>query len=157
MPFGRNRTFVGREEILGQLLERIPPGADDVNCQRTAIEGLGGVGKTQIALEAAYRVREKYSDCSVFWVPAVDTASFENAYREIGRQLKIRGTDDDRADVKSLVKATLNHDFTGRWLMIVDNADDVELLFSQETYGDMPNGLSLGRCLPSNPNGSEAS
>ena len=75
VPFDRNKDFVGRESILAQLLETIPPSTDNDTCQRTAIEGLGGVGKTQIASEAAFRVREKHRDCSVFWVPAIDAAT----------------------------------------------------------------------------------
>jgi hypothetical protein len=54
-----------------------------------AIVGLGGVGKTQIALETAFRIRDKYPDCSVFWVPAINTTSFEAAYRDIGRKLQL--------------------------------------------------------------------
>jgi hypothetical protein len=96
VPLGRNKDFVGRESLLAQLLEKIPPSADEDDCQRTAIEGLGGVGKTQIALEAAFRVHAKH-DCSVFWIPAVDATTFENAYREIGRQLGIQGIDEDKA------------------------------------------------------------
>jgi hypothetical protein len=129
VPFGRNKDFVGRESILAQLLGRIPPGVDGDDCQRTAIEGLGGVGKTQIALEAAFRVRDEHQDCSVFWVPAVDATSYENTYREIGRQLKVEGFDEDKADVRSLVRTALGHERAGSWLLIVDNADDVELLF----------------------------
>ncbi len=111
-----------------QLLERIPPSTDDGDCQRTAIEGLGGVGKTQIALEAASRVRKKHPDCSVFWVPAVDATSFENAYREIGRKLNIGGGE-EKTDIKLLVKTALSQESAGYWLLIVDNADDTELLF----------------------------
>lgn len=135
VPFGRNKDFVGRELILAQLLEKIPPSKDEDDCQRTAIEGLGGVGKTQLALEAAFRVREKYLDCSVFWVPANDSASFENAYSEIGQQLKIEGINEDKADVKLLVKTALSQ-ITGNWLLIIDNADDAELLFG--TTGATP-------------------
>ncbi|KAK3935926.1 putative kinesin light chain [Diplogelasinospora grovesii] len=132
VAFGRNKDFVGRKEILSDLLKRIPPSRDEDDCQRTAIEGLGGVGKTQIALEAAFQVR---GDCSVFWVPAVDATSFENAYRDIGRRLGIAGMDEDKADVKALVKAALSHESAGRWLLIVDNADDMELLFSATGTG----------------------
>jgi Flp pilus assembly protein TadD/nucleoside phosphorylase len=135
VPFGRNKDFVGRESVLAQLLEMIPPSADEKNCQRTAIEGLGGVGKTQIALEAAFRVQGEHPDCGVFWVPAVDAATFENAYREIGRQLKIEGIDKDEADVKSLVKTALSQS-ADNWLLIIDNADDVKLLFG--TTGATP-------------------
>jgi tetratricopeptide (TPR) repeat protein len=131
VPLGRNQDFVGRESLLSQLLEKIPPGANKDDCQRTAIEGLGGIGKTQIALEAAFRIHETH-DCGVFWVPAVDAITFENAYREIGRQLQIKGIDEDKADVKLLVKTTLSQS-THKWLLIIDNADDIELFFAGAT------------------------
>ncbi|KAI6080516.1 hypothetical protein F4821DRAFT_55383 [Hypoxylon rubiginosum] len=135
VPFGCNKNFVGRESILQQLLEKISPSTDQDDCQRTALEGLGGIGKTQIALEAAYQVRDKHPDCSVFWVPAVDATSFENAYRDIGCQLGVKGIEDDKADVKMLVKVALSHESAGSWLMIVDNADDLKL-FADATLSD---------------------
>ncbi|KAI2602274.1 P-loop containing nucleoside triphosphate hydrolase protein [Hypoxylon sp. NC1633] len=134
VPFGRNENFVGRDTILQQLLVRIPPDANRDDCQRTALEGLGGIGKTQIALEAAYRVRDKHPDCSIFWVPAVDATSFENAYRDIGRQLEVKGIEDDKADVKMLVKAALSHESAGSWLMIVNNADNIKLVTTLSKY-----------------------
>src|SRR5215472_6794436 len=136
VPFGRNEAFVGRESVLQQLLQRIPPDLNEDNCQRTAITGLGGVGKTQIALEAVYRIHGKGPDCSIFWVPAVDSTSFEQAYREIGRKLKVDGIEEDQADVKLLVKAALSKEEAGRWLLVVDNADDIELLYGKKTTGD---------------------
>jgi len=129
VPFGRNKDFVGRETILTDLLARIFPGGDEHDCQRTAIEGLGGVGKTQVALEAAFRFGDAHPDCSVFWVPAVDATTFENAYRDIGQQLNVPGIDEEKADVKALIKAALSRQSTGSWLLIIDNADDTNLLF----------------------------
>ncbi|KAF5845553.1 hypothetical protein GGP41_003107 [Bipolaris sorokiniana] len=52
-------------------------------CCRYAIYGLGGCGKTALALETAYRTREQQPQRAVFWVPAIDQADFEQAYREI--------------------------------------------------------------------------
>jgi hypothetical protein len=46
---------VGRQEMMDWLLERVSPDVEKGHCQWTAIEGLGGVGKTQMALEVAYR------------------------------------------------------------------------------------------------------
>ncbi|KAI1086172.1 P-loop containing nucleoside triphosphate hydrolase protein, partial [Rostrohypoxylon terebratum] len=135
VPFGRNENFVGRESVLQQLLERIPPSTKKDDCQRTVLEGLGGIGKTQVALEAAYRVRDKHPGCSVFWVPAVDATSFENAYRDIGRQLGVKGINDDKADIKTLVKAALSDESAGSWLLIIDNADDLQL-FADATLSD---------------------
>jgi len=76
------------------------------DCQRTAIVGLGGVGKTQIALEIAYRIRDKYPDCAIFWVPAIDIVSFRNA----GQLLNIDGINDDSEDVVDLVKRALGRE-----------------------------------------------
>ncbi|KAI1287177.1 kinesin light chain [Xylaria venustula] len=142
VPFGRNGDFVGRGTILKQLLERIPPSANQDDCQHTAVEGLGGIGKTQVALEAAYQVRDTYPDCSVFWVPAVDLTSFENAYREIGKLLNIPGIDDDKADVKVLVKTNLDHARNSSWLLIIDNADDTDMLFQD---AELANYLPFSR------------
>lgn len=145
VPFSRNVAFVGREKILSQVLEKIPPGTSLNSCQRTAINGLGGVGKTQIALEAAFRVHEASPDCSVFWVPAINEATFTNAYRAIGIEIGLKGLDEETADVKSLVKAALSRSNAGRWLLIVDNADDSKLLFG-------PTGIST--FLPTSRSGS---
>jgi tetratricopeptide (TPR) repeat protein len=129
LPFGQNEDFVERGNILTDLVEKILPGAKNNDCQRTVLEGLGGVGKTQIALETAYRVCDRDPDCSVFWVPAITMATFENAYREIGRALGTTGIEDDKADVKGMVKTALERT-AGRWLLIIDNIDNVELLAS---------------------------
>ncbi|KAK3935635.1 acyl transferase/acyl hydrolase/lysophospholipase [Diplogelasinospora grovesii] len=145
MSVSTNGDFVGRESILAELLEMIPPSEDENDCQRTAIEGLGGIGKTQIAIEAAFRVRDQHPDCSIFWVPAVDATSFENAYRDIGEKLKIAGVNEDKADVKSLVKTALSLQSAGSWLLIVDNADDTDLFFGDTDLTDH---------LPSSPKGS---
>ena len=147
VPFDLNKNFVGREPILQQLVEKADPHADTRCTQRTAVEGLGGVGKTQIALEAACRIRDKHPDCSVFWVPAVDITSFEKAYREIGRELKINGIDEDKGDVKQLVKAALSHRGCSTWFLVVDNADDKKLLLDKTAS-------SLAQHLPFNNNGS---
>lgn len=109
------------------------------------LEGLGGIGKTQMALEAAFQFRQKYQYCSVFWVPTMDLATFENAYLNIGRKLLVAGIDGDNADVKTLVKTALNREDVGSWLLVVDNADDSDLLFGQ---------TNLAAYLPSGPHGS---
>jgi len=121
---------------MDRLLERVPPDVDKDSCQRTAIEGLGGVGKTQVALEAAFRVRDQHPHCSVFWAPAVDFTSFENAYQEIGQKLQVPGIEEDGADIKLLVKNAMSQESYGSWLLIIDNADDVELLFGTTALWD---------------------
>ncbi|KAJ6439025.1 Kinesin light chain [Purpureocillium lavendulum] len=139
VPFGRNQDFVGRVSILEKLVEAVAPSASNNDCQWIVVEGLGGIGKSQIAVEAAFRIHEKHPECSVFWASAADAPSFENSYREIGRQLKIVGIDEPKTDVRRLVKRTLSQS-SRDWILIVDNADDVELLFgrSGQLYDCLP-------------------
>jgi len=113
---------------MARLLETAPPSRDKDTCQYTVIEGLGGIGKTQIVLEAAFRIRDQCPDCSIFWVPAVDVATFENAYLKIGRHLNLQGLEDSEVDVMLLVKEALE-DSAWEWLLIIDNADDEKLFF----------------------------
>jgi CO dehydrogenase nickel-insertion accessory protein CooC1 len=61
--------------------------SSEVRCERIAIIGLGGIGKTQIALEFVYQLRERDPDCSVFWIPVTNVQSMLEAYLEIGQQL----------------------------------------------------------------------
>lgn len=91
------------------------------------IYGLGGCGKSAVALEFGYRAIARHTHM-VFWVPAISRESFELAYREIGIRLRIPGITDDNADIKNLVKETLSSDGLNDWLMIVDNADDPGVL-----------------------------
>ncbi|KAL1995554.1 hypothetical protein VTN49DRAFT_1741 [Thermomyces lanuginosus] len=145
VPFGRNRCFVGRESIMEELLKIVPPNVDTDDCQKTAIVGLGGVGKTQIALEIAFRIHEKHSNCSVFWIPAIDAVNFRNAYRMIGQFLRIDGINDDKADVEKLVKRVLSSENAGSWLMIVDNIDNPD---------PFDGSTNLARYFPSSRQGS---
>ena len=119
-------------------------------CQRVALWGLGGIGKTQIALEYARRRRKATPGCAIFWIPAISVATFEKAYLEIGKLLEIPGISDAKADVKSLVQEKLNDERTGEWLIIVDNADDGGVLFHETS----PGTLRLIDFLPSSPKGS---
>jgi tetratricopeptide (TPR) repeat protein len=128
VPFARNLQFVGRHTQLDQLESALfakdhPP--------KMAITGLGGMGKTQIALELAYRIREKHPDCSVLWVPATNAEGLQQAFTEIGQQLGVPGIEGNQANNKKLVQRYLDEQSTGQWLLIVDNIDDMEIWTSE--------------------------
>ncbi|KAI9744913.1 MAG: hypothetical protein M1818_001839 [Claussenomyces sp. TS43310] len=149
LPFGRNKDFVGRRSQLDRLIKILYTEDTKEDCQRAALAGLGGVGKTQIALELAFEIKSKSPLHSFFWVRASDLTSFESAYREIGKRLEIPGIHDDKADVKSLVRERLCQEDVGRWLLIVDNADDSELIYRKLDKCSK----SLYEYLPFSPNG----
>jgi tetratricopeptide (TPR) repeat protein len=95
-------------------------------CQNAAVIGLGGVGKTQVALKFTYWAKENKPSFSIFWVPAFSDASFEQAYTEMARKLPIRK--DNNENPMESVRRYLSSQEAGPWLLIVDNADDKEML-----------------------------
>jgi tetratricopeptide (TPR) repeat protein len=111
-----------------------------------SIFGLGGCGKTAVALEFAYRMMAKHSPLLVLWVPAISRETFEIAYRKIGILLQIPGITNDNADVKQLVKNGLNSCDFRNWLMVVDNADDPNVLLGNTN--DDPQAGRLYNYLP---------
>ena len=149
VPFARNRRFVGRNSQLDQLEAAL---SAEQQPSKVAIFGLGGVGKTQIALELAYRTQERYPECSIFWVPATNSESLQQAYLEIGRQLRIPSLEQEQADVKKLVQRYLSDESAGRWLLIFDNADDVDMWINRDGANDV--SLGLIDCLPQSNQGS---
>jgi tetratricopeptide (TPR) repeat protein len=100
--------------------------------QQVALVGLGGIGKTQTALEFAYKVKADWPDYSVFWIPALSMETVEQACNEIARIRKIPQAADGKKDIRELVKQYLSNGAAGKWLLIVDNADDTNLLFGSE-------------------------
>ncbi|KAI2470180.1 TPR-like protein [Annulohypoxylon bovei var. microspora] len=151
VPFSRNKHFVGREQELSTLQQW---SSSEDSCHNMAVFGLGGVGKTQVALEFAYCTRERNPHYSVFWVPATDHLAFEQAYLQIGHVLNIPGIDANGADVKQLVKDALSDNKRiGPWLMVVDNADDIVIVFRQPTKDEL-SAPALIDYIPSSLNGS---
>ena len=104
----------------------------DQECQKLSIVGLGGTGKTQVALQFAYSVKETRPEYSIFWVPALSMESFEQACAGIARALRIPQAAGGDEDVKELVQQHLSSSRAGRWLLVVDNADDADMFFGTE-------------------------
>ena len=142
IPFPRNEHFVGRDSQLKELTARLNT---DQFCRRVAVWGLGGVGKTQIVLEFAYKTRETLPKCSIFWVYANTSASFERGYADIAECLKLPGRTDQNANIKLLVQAALSQRESGHWILIIDNADDIDMLSKR---GDDSGSMALVDYLP---------
>jgi tetratricopeptide (TPR) repeat protein len=97
-----------------------------------AIVGLGGIGKTQLALEFAYKVKTSKPKYSIFWIPALSMESMEQACGNIAMICGIPLAVDKQKDIKELVKEYLSSEAAGEWLLIIDNADDMNLIFGTE-------------------------
>lgn len=96
------------------------------------LNGLGGMGKTQLAVTYARRHKEKYT--AIFWLNANDEDSLKLSLRGVAQQvlrhhpstsiLSSVDLDDDLGQVVSAVKAWLDFPQNTRWLMIYDNLDN---------------------------------
>ncbi|GMG36498.1 unnamed protein product [Aspergillus oryzae] len=98
------------------------------DCQKVSLSGLGGIGKTQVALQFAYSLKEGCPEYSIFWVQALSMETFELSCREIAGVLGIRQEQEGGEDLKILVRQRLSAKTAGKWLLVIDNADDLDLL-----------------------------
>jgi hypothetical protein len=144
VPFERNPGFLGRQDEIIKL-EAMVFGQN--GSRKAAISGLGGVGKTQIALELAYRVHaKKRKRVFFFWITSTSVEAVEHGFSEIGQQLGL--ADITSTDVKSRVKAHLSSEEAGPWLLIIDNADDMNLRsLSSSNFKSLFPSSSLGFTL----------
>jgi hypothetical protein len=88
-------------------------------------------------LELVHRIRDKCRNCSVIWIPAINIESLYQAYIDVARKLGIAGCEEEQADVKRLVQDYLSKEIAGQWLLVFDNADDIDMWIAEA-------GLKLG-------------
>ena len=94
-------------------------------------------------LELLFRTKDKHPDCSIIWIPATNSESLHQAYLEVAQRLGISGWEDDKEDVKRLVQEYLGKESTGRWLLVFDNADDIDMWIAKVSGSD--SGLRHGQ------------
>ncbi|KAH7014907.1 P-loop containing nucleoside triphosphate hydrolase protein, partial [Ilyonectria destructans] len=147
IPFRRDRAFVDRGDILNQIDSRCSESAG-----RVALVGLGGMGKSQLAIEFAYRIAETSADTWVFWVHATTPARIVEGFKTIADNVKLQGRNQPKADILQLVYNWLSKEQHGKWLMILDSADDYHVLFGANENSN--NRRPLADYLPQSRNGS---
>jgi tetratricopeptide (TPR) repeat protein len=115
----RNPVFSGREDLLGALRTALMAGEATALQQASALHGLGGVGKTQLAIEYAHRFADDYG--LIWWVPAEQPLVIPATLARLGTRLGIPFQADQQELVRLGIECLARRQ---RWLLIFDNADD---------------------------------
>lgn len=125
VPSVRNPLFTGRETELQEMREALEAGQNGTN--GVALSGAGGSGKSQLALEYAFRHREEYR--YVFWVLATSREALSAAYSDIAELLALpeKGEHEQFQITKAVTDWLANNP---GWLLILDDANDLSLLKS---------------------------
>ena len=121
----RNPFFTGREDTLAHLHAALKSTKTASLTQAQAISGLGGIGKTQIAIEYAYRYREDYK--AIICINASTLDTLRNDYKTLATVLHLPEHDDPEQDI---VVRAVKQWFTTHmdWLLILDNVDDLDMI-----------------------------
>ena len=122
VPYRRNPFFTGREEVLEHIHDALQ--ADSTACvaQAQGLSGLGGIGKTQTALEYAYRYRTDYQ--AVLWARADSPGTLTTEFVRIVALLDLpeRSEQDQRRVVEAVLRWLRIH---SHWLLVLDNVEDL--------------------------------
>jgi tetratricopeptide (TPR) repeat protein/DNA-binding XRE family transcriptional regulator len=121
----RNPFFTGRETYLKQLRDFLQKNGTVALTQPVSISGLGGIGKTQLALAYAYDCYPNvYS--TVLWVNAADPTTLQAGYDSIAERLELPELNGLKPYQRVQAVKQWLEEHTN-WLLILDNADDLQL------------------------------
>jgi hypothetical protein len=124
VPYQQNPFFTGREDTLQQLYQALHADSAVALSHPQSISGLGGIGKTQTALEYAYRYSASYD--AVFWVQADSAAAINSGYVALAQRLHL--SERDKQDQRIIVEAVLRWLRTHPgWLLVFDSMDDLSV------------------------------
>ncbi|AEV82393.1 Nephrocystin-3 [Actinoplanes sp. SE50] len=120
----RNPGFTGRDATLEALREQL--NASNAQTGPVVLQGIGGVGKTQIAVEYVHRFNADYD--IVWWISADQPALVVTALADLARELGLPIAGSGRADeeVAAVLEALRVGNPSANWIVIFDNTEDPE-------------------------------
>ncbi len=123
----RNMRFTGREGDLRDLRERLTTAGSMALLPASApiaLQGMGGIGKTQLAIEYVYRFQTAYD--VVWWITADPPQFIDAALGDLASRLRLPGTGRMLETTRAVLNALDRGEPYDRWLIVFDNADEID-------------------------------
>ncbi len=125
LPFSRNLFFTGRDALLLRIHEILKPQPNSITFSSLALNGIRGIGKTQVAVEYAYRYHFDYT--SVFWINAETYDTIMASYQTIASCLDL--LDKKGLDLNNLIfRLSRWLNVHSKWLLVIDGVEDLKLM-----------------------------
>ena len=119
----RNSCFCGRANELSAILGILNDNQN--SCVDTAIYGLGGIGKTSLAVEFIWRHKNEYPG-GIFWISGESNMTFQSSVREMALEMQITSPESDFSFTLMKALAWLKKQ-SKMWCLVVDNLDQLEM------------------------------
>ncbi|MEV5934350.1 FxSxx-COOH system tetratricopeptide repeat protein [Streptomyces sp. NPDC052079] len=119
----RNRAFTGRVQLLEDLHRRLQEGTTAVLPE--ALQGMGGVGKSQLAVEYVYRHLHEYQ--VIWWIPSEQPQQIRQFLVMLAARLGVSvGSGEANSAVPAVIEALRIGEPYKNWLLVFDNAENPE-------------------------------
>lgn len=118
IPYQKHPNFVGRDELLLTIEKNL------IEYPEQILTGLGGVGKTQLAVEYSFKNKEKYN--IIWWIRAKNETTILSDFKELCKELglPVKNQKGEHILTSVLKKWMQTND---KWLLIFDNIEDLDL------------------------------
>ncbi len=119
VPFPRNADFVGRQGDLARLHASLwAANSGPVGIRPAGLTGMGGIGKTQLAVEYAHRHKNGYPD-GIFWIDAASPLA--EGFARLATDHRLRWADNDRPRDEQIRAAFAELNRRQHALLVLDN------------------------------------
>lgn len=109
------------------------------------------ISKSQIVIEYAYQILDESPNTWVFWVHAETKERLRESYLQIAKKTNIAGCENPEANVVHLVNRWLSNEANGKWLLVLDSANDARVFLddTSASCASWRSGSSTNPALPS--------